>query len=349
MSIPIRNLYYLLLYAYDALDEAGVVEAGELPETRLGDLFAHVLDGGVNHLLRRGLDRGYVPHRDAIPGVRGRIDVSATVKASTLTRGRAVCEFDEFTADVTHNRILRATALRLLRLRDLDPTLHDRVAKVYRRLDGVSDVALSPRLFRSVQLYSSNRFYRYLLAVCRMVHDHLLADEATGEVRFRDFERDERGMRRLFERFIRTFYRREQSEFRVGTRRVLWAATGETTLLPTMQTDVTLCRPGRRIVIETKYTANQLREHFGARSIRSEHLYQLFAYLLNLARSRPGCRVEGVLLYPRASAGPDFRCELHGHPLRVTTINLGQDWRGIQSDLLALVRTPRTEPSATST
>ena len=116
MSIPIRNLYYLLLYAYDALDESDVADAGSLPETRIADLFAHVLDSGVNHLLRRGLDRGYVSHRDAIPGVRGRIDLSATVKANTMARARAVCEFDEFTADVTHNRILRATSPRLVPL-----------------------------------------------------------------------------------------------------------------------------------------------------------------------------------------------------------------------------------------
>src|SRR5262249_28857015 len=89
VSIPVRNLYYLLLYAYDALDEGEVVEAGALPETGVADLFAHVLDAGVNHLLRRGLDRGHVPVREAIPGVRGRVDVSATVKAATRSRARA--------------------------------------------------------------------------------------------------------------------------------------------------------------------------------------------------------------------------------------------------------------------
>jgi 5-methylcytosine-specific restriction enzyme subunit McrC len=338
VSIPVRNLYYLLLYAYDALDEGEVVEAGALPEARVADLFAHVLDHGANHLLRRGLDRGHVPTRDAVPGVRGRIDVSATVKANTLSRARAVCEFDEFTADVTHNRILRATARRLLRVPDLAPELHDRLAALYRRLDGVTDVALSARTFRSVQLHRNNRFYRFLLGVCRIVHDHLLADEAGGEAHFRDFVQDARRMRRLFERFVRNFYRREQGEFRVKRSRIPWAAAGDTALLPQMHTDVTLAGRGRVVVVETKYTARQLQEHFGAQSIRSEHLYQLFAYLLNLAKKVPtGRSVEGVLLYPRAGAGPDFRCELHGHPLRVTTLNLGQEWEGIRDDLLAIL------------
>jgi 5-methylcytosine-specific restriction enzyme subunit McrC len=171
------------------------------------------------------------------------------------------------------------------------------------------------------------------------VHDHLLADEVTGQTHFRDFVRDERRMRRLFERFVRNFYRREQIEFRVRRHRLKWAATGETALLPGMHTDVTLSKRGRVIVVETKYTANQLQEHFGTSSIRSGHLYQLFAYLQNLAIQVPTShQVEGLLLYPRAGAGPNFRCELHGHPLAVATVNLSQDWSGIRNDLLTLLR-----------
>jgi 5-methylcytosine-specific restriction enzyme subunit McrC len=335
--IPIRNLYYLLLYAHDVLDEGVVGDAGQLPETRLVDLFAHVLDGGVNHLLRRGLDRGYISHRDAVAGVRGRVDVSATAKTNARSRAQCVCEFDELTPDVVHNRILRATARRLMRAAGLDSALHDRLATLYRRLDGVSDIALSARVFRTVQLHRNNRYYRFLLAVCRMVHEHLLADETTGETHFREFVRDEQRMRRLFERFVRNFYKRHAGAFRVGSRRLRWAATGDTSLLPTMRTDVTLRDRARVIIVETKYTANQFREHFGTASVRSEHLYQLFAYLANTARTTPRRRVECVLLYPRAGAAPDLRCELHGHPVRVATLNLGQEWQGVEKDLLALL------------
>lgn len=339
MTIPIRNLYYLLLYAYDALDEWDVVEAGELPEARIADLFAHVLDTGANHLLRRGIDRGYVPHREAIPGVRGRIDIAATVKSNTLAGARAVCEFDEFTADVPHNRILRATVRRLMRVPDLAPPLHDRLAALYLRLGGITDIRLTAAAFRAVQLHRNNRFYRFLLAVCRMIHEHLLVDESSGETQFRDFVRDERRMRRLFERFVRNFYRREQSAFKVKRSKFPWVASGETELLPGMNTDVTLAGQGRVIVVETKYTASQFQEHFGSKSIRSEHLYQLFAYLANMQKKLPGDkRAEAILLYPRAGAGPSFRCEVHGHPLTVTTVDLSARWENIRENLLTLTQ-----------
>ena len=103
-------------------------------------------------------------------------------------------------------------------------------------------------------------------------------------------------------------------------------------------------RKGAEIVIvETKFTANQLQQHHGSESVRSDHLYQLFAYLLNAAKHAPHRQVEGILLYPRTGRGPDVRCALHGHNVRVTTLNLNQEWQDVEKDLLALLdeRLPR--------
>ena len=272
------------------------------------------------------------------PGVRGRIDVAATVKRNERIRARAVCEFDELTPDVPHNQILRATARGLLAVPDLAVELRHRLATLIRRLAGVSDTPLSPALFRAVQLYRGQRFYRFLLAVCRLVMTHLIPDAAGQGSHFREFEIDERRMRKLFERFVRNFYQREQQAYKLCGRKLRWSASGDVLLLPTMQTDVTLRRRDRKTVVETKYTANQLQHHFDKKAVRSDHLYQLFAYLQNLAvRSPAGCRVGGVLLYPRVGPGPDVRCEIHGHPVRVTTLDLSQEWDDIRRQLLALL------------
>jgi 5-methylcytosine-specific restriction enzyme subunit McrC len=57
--IEIRNLYYMLLYAWGYFEggEATDVELSE--STDLTNLFAKVLRKGLRNLLRRGLDRGY--------------------------------------------------------------------------------------------------------------------------------------------------------------------------------------------------------------------------------------------------------------------------------------------------
>ena len=74
-----------------------------------------------------------------------------------------------------------------------------------------------------------------------------------------------------------------------------------------------------------------------ADSLRSNHLYRLFSYLTNHARS---CPVEppplGVLLYATAGGPFDYRYDLRGHPLWVRSVDLAQPWRGLRTDLIRL-------------
>ena len=340
MNIPIRNLYYLLVYAWNALDEADLVDVSEQPETRIVDLFAAVLNAGVKHLLRRGLDRGYVARREDIAGVRGKLELSATIKADLLRRCRTVCEFDELTHNILHNQILRTTLRQLLQLRSLPEPLRDELAGADRRLHEIDTIPLSRQTFRSVQLHRNNRFYRFLLHVCRLVQNCLLVDEETGEVQFRDFYREPRRMRSLFERFLRNFYKREQRQFRVKRDRIRWntGAFDAMGLLPEMLTDLSLVSAKRKIVIDAKFYCETLQTYHGKASVRSGHLYQLFAYLRNLA-PRGGVNecAEGILLYPKVDQDINVSYVIQGHPFRIATLDLAQPWRDIHNRLLDLL------------
>src|SRR5262249_50383748 len=154
-------LFYLLLYAWDALDEAETLSITAEPETKLLDLLAAVLNRGVDHLLCRGLDSNYLAHRESIPGIRGKLDLAATVKANLLSRVHTLCEFDEFSYDVLHNRILKAALRQLLQTRDLDSRIRDPLRATYHRLHEITDIPLSLRAFRSVHLHRNNRIYRF--------------------------------------------------------------------------------------------------------------------------------------------------------------------------------------------
>src|SRR5205823_4476918 len=100
-----------------------------LASNKLADLFAVVLLGGVSHVARRGLDRNYIPHEDALAGIRGHIDVAESVRRLLLVRGRALCRFDEFMANTLPNKIIKATARFLARVPDLDGSLRDRLVR----------------------------------------------------------------------------------------------------------------------------------------------------------------------------------------------------------------------------
>ena len=302
--IPIQNVYYLLLYAWDALEQSDTEAIAADPETHVLDLLASVLNHGIDRVLRQGLHRAYLSRQETIPGVRGKLNVSATVKADLLRRAQAVCEFDELSHDVLHNRILKTTLHRLLRTNGLDARLREPLRGTWHRLHEVAEIPLTDRTFRQVQFHRNNRLYRFLLDVCRFLHDYLIPNERTGQFTFRNFLRDKRRMRVLFEKFIRNFYRHHAKGYTsVETESLRWEDTTgfpqDLALLPRMRTDVTLRRPGLALVIDAKYYRETLQEYWDHATIRSAHLYQLFTYLKNTAlKTELDTEVEGLLIYP---------------------------------------------------
>jgi 5-methylcytosine-specific restriction enzyme subunit McrC len=57
VSIPIRNIYYLLLYAWDRLDEREDTCVNDIETTEVVELYARILHGTTTRIFRRGIDR----------------------------------------------------------------------------------------------------------------------------------------------------------------------------------------------------------------------------------------------------------------------------------------------------
>src|SRR5689334_9576868 len=108
MAVPIRNIYYLLCYAWDRLEALALVDTSALQGDRVQNLLGTVLAEGVSGLLRAGLDRGYVTYEDAGRSIRGKILLAESLSNLLLQQGRIVCRADELSADVPHNRIVKA-------------------------------------------------------------------------------------------------------------------------------------------------------------------------------------------------------------------------------------------------
>jgi 5-methylcytosine-specific restriction enzyme subunit McrC len=165
----------------------------------------------------------------------------------------------------------------------------------------------------------------------------------SGSLAFHDVLRDEVKMAKVFEEFVRNFYRAEQSAFAVLPLSIAWGATPLSVTgagrLPAMITDIYLKAPVRRIIIDTKYYANSLqRSQNGGTSYHSGNLYQLFAYLKNAAATDEAfATCEGMLLYPQAQGALQESYLIQGHRVTIATVDLAQSWQKISEDLLDLV------------
>ena len=244
-----------------------------------------------------------------------------------------------------HNCILRSTLAALLKLPDLDPDrVRPEIRTAYRKLEGISPVRLERRLFRRVQLDRNRHLYRFLMSICELVHDCLIVEERSGSARFLDLRKDEYRMSALFEDFAIEFYRRGQDEYRVNRRGrgIRWDDEGtredQRPMILRMAADAILESEHRRIVLDAKYYRQALSDHRGVRKLRSEHLYQLLAYLRNReATTEPEPRHEGILLYPVVDEPLKVDVRLEGFSIRARGIDLGRDWRRIHADMLALI------------
>ena len=79
--IPIQNIYYMLLYAWNRLPEGSNIDVSGVPSPDLPNLLAKVLLEGTRDVLRRGLDRGYIEKAEDLTV---RADVCKLVRRSVV-------------------------------------------------------------------------------------------------------------------------------------------------------------------------------------------------------------------------------------------------------------------------
>lgn len=344
MRIPILNIYYLLCYAWDKLEEGEKVTAGISDYQTAIDLFTRVLVNGCNRLFKKGLDRDYIAITETYNGIKGKINFAASINANAFDQGKAVCEFDEFQYNILQNQLLKATLLRISKIRELDKKLHKEVKALYLKFNGVDDIEVKSILFSKVRIHRNNLFYDLLLRICKMIVEATSLNEIDGNYVFKDFIRDDRAMARLFEAFIRNFYKKELVDYKVSSPKIDWsaAAIGDSNinLLPEMRTDIVLEAPNRKIVLDTKYYRDITTEYFGSKTFHSNNLYQVYSYLRNLEDDNTDSRnasSEGLLLYPTVENDYDQSFIISGHKIRFATIDLSKDWKNIDTRLKYII------------
>ena len=198
MSIPIENIYYLLCYAWNALDEKERVKVSAEDSTELLELFTKVLINGTKILLKRGIEKNYVSETVEFAGIKGKLELGETIKSGLFLKQRTVCTIDEFSGNILSNRILLSTFYQLIKTVNLDQGLKRQLKPLIWMFSGIERIEINQRLFKLVKLHRNNRFYDFLMKVCRLIFENTLPTEKPGEYYFVDFLRDETKMNKLF-------------------------------------------------------------------------------------------------------------------------------------------------------
>jgi len=338
--IPVKNIYYMLSYAFKILNEGCYKSVSTESFENASDLFAAILIKGVSCLLSRGLRRSYIGVHDSILSVKGKINLSSTIKENALIKRKVVCEFDDFSSNEYRNKILKSTMILLLKA-DVSVERKKKLRKLlcfFREIDEI-DVYKIKWNFK----YNRNDLhYRMLLGICQLVVKGLLQTQSEGGVKLRDYL-DEQRMNRLYEKFVLEFYRKEYPGLSVSASEIQWALDdGFDDRLPTMKTDIMLQLDESVLIIDTKWYSSVTQSKFDSHTWHSANMYQIFTYAKNKEtefHGRPH-KVSGMLLYAQTDEEiqPNHDYMMSGNKISVKSLDLNADFSRIKASLDDIAR-----------
>lgn len=337
--IPVKNIYYMLSYAFQVLNEQGIKEVDVESFENVQQLCAEILIKGLNIQIKRGLNRDYISRTEQLSSLKGKINVSESIKTNSIIRKQLVCSYDDFSIDTDLNQIIKATLLLLLRS-DIAPKQVKEIRKLLVYFDVVSTISIYS-IDWNINYTRNNLTYRLLITICNFVIKGLLQTQSDGSVKIMNFL-DSQTESRLYEKFILEYYRKHYPELSPYPAQIPWQLESQDDgMLPVMKSDIMLQKDNRVLIIDAKYYSQNTQVQFDKHTIHSGNLYQIFAYVKNKEyelRDKPHS-VSGMLLYAKTDAEiqPNGEYIMGGNKISVKTLDLNNDFSVIKETLNEIV------------
>lgn len=325
----------MLSYAFQVLSEQGYKSIETEQFDNVAELCAAILSKGVSLQLKRGLGREYIEDTESLSSVRGRIEISESIKTRSLLKRQLICSYDDFSENSYMNRIIKTTMELLLRA-DIANARKKELRKLLVYFGNV-DLLDVHTINWKIQYNRNNQTYRMLISICYLVIKGLLQTNTDGTTKLMDFL-DEQRMCRLYEKFILEYYRKEFPKITVNASQIPWALDdGMSDMLPVMQTDIMLSYGSRILIIDAKYYAHTTQTQYDIHTLHSANLYQIFTYVKNKEAELANVphEVSGMLLYARTDEAvqPNNSYHMSGNRISVRTLDLNCEFSEIAMQL----------------
>jgi len=195
--IRIQNIYHMLSYAYQILQEEGYSKCATEEFDNTADLLSAILVKGISTQVKRGLSREYKEVVEPLSSLKGKIDINDSIKQQTMVKQQLVCSYDEFSVNTYHNQILKTTCNILMRA-DISKKRKKDIRNLMVYFANVDIIDRYRIRWKDIQYNRNNQSYRMLMGICYLVIKGLLQTTSDGSVKMMQFF-DEQRMCRLYE------------------------------------------------------------------------------------------------------------------------------------------------------
>ena len=343
MKIKLLNVYWMLAYAFQCLDEREAKEYTSEDFDNVLNLFGKILANGLAKQVKQGLAREYIGCDSDIFSPRGQILMAGTMQHWLNRRKLVSCSVDEYTEDHYANQILKSVATMLIQQPSLDEKVRTELRHVLAFFQTVSTTDLRHVSWNRLNYNRNNGNYRMLIGLCRLIVDGMIVnDSGHCMFRLREFVNNER-LFELYEKFLFEFFRKHFPQITVSHSQIDWALghdNQETELLPLMQSDIMLSYRGKTLIVDAKYYSRPLiknsRFSDAKPTLNSSNMYQIYTYVKNFDSDNSG-NVSGMLLYVKASGpSPDADYMIGGNRISAKTLDMDCPFEDIKAQLFAL-------------
>lgn len=359
-NIPIKNIYYMLSYyfKFDALNNK-IKNIDNIENyDNIAELTAQILFRGANALLKIGLSKEYILYSEPLSTLKGKIDISNSIKTMSMHKKQLICLYDNFSINFYLNKIIKTAICELLKL-DIKKESKEELRKILYFFKEVETIDIY-KINWNIQYNRNNQIYRILISICHLFIKGLLISDLPERKKrlFLNAPNDEkilnsRYMSELYENFIFRYYLTEFKEKNIKCyhkSNINWKLDkdnkGNIEMLPKMETDIMLTCGNKILIIDAKYYPNYTRKKYNNEEIISkdklisENLYQIFSYVKNKNLENKNNEVSGMLLYAKTNKdNTDINetYKMSGNKISVRSLDLTCNFKDIEKQLNEIV------------
>ena len=197
-AVARRSLIHMLAVVLDLdIAEGALTDLGWQKDDLL-EILIRLFCEHLFEALHRGLPRQYVSHEDDLAALRGRLDVKRQFTVLAASPQRLACRFDELSADIALNQIMKAAVTKLAKVASA-PENQRRLAELSFAFSEITAVPVKALPWHQVVMDRTNRSWAQLLSLAKLLLGDRFQTTSSGDARGFSllFE-----MNKLFEEFV---------------------------------------------------------------------------------------------------------------------------------------------------
>jgi len=326
-KFPLDRFFFILSYGVDPAVWRPEVVPYDLRDSLL-EAVAPAFRQLVARATRLGLLHGYRTEEEALSVVRGQIRFRDQMERRYGRVLPVEVRFDEFTPDITENRILLAALHRLSRLPLRSQSVRRGLHEIIAAFHSVSPLRMGPSDIPAVSFNRLNEHYEPAVRLAAFILKCASLEVGDGQAAGTCFLVD---MNEVFEAFVHRALRESlhlgEGEFPRGRAALRLDEAGSVRLVP----DLSWWRAGECVFVgDAKY------KRVGAAGVTHPDLYQLLAYLTAAGLS------AGMLIYAAGAGKPARHRVRHaGKTLIVESLDISRPPDEVLAQIQDLAHTIR--------